>query len=287
MRDVHLPSAIRADLARAFGDAEIVELHAAPRSIGAVAGGIDALVDATLDALGGRTLLVPTFTAQLTDPSQWAHPPAPREAWEAIRRELPDFDPAVTTTRKMGRLADLLWRRPGARRSAHPAESVAAIGPRADWLVRPHPIDDPMGPRSPWARLVEADARVVLIGVGFERCSIVHHGERMADPPYLSACAYLAPVRVEGERGWLEVESGAGCSEGFGAIELPLREASAIVDLRIGEAHVRVASARAIVEAARAMLAADPASLLCDDRACASCTLARAAVLGARTRGRA
>jgi aminoglycoside 3-N-acetyltransferase len=147
-----------------------------------------------------------------------------------------------------------------------------------------------MGPRSPWARLVEADARVVLLGVGFERCSIVHHGERLAEPPYLAACAYSAPIRLprpEGrdERAWIEIESGAGCSEGFGAIEAPLRARGAIVDERVGEAAVRVVAARAVVELARALLAADPCALLCSDAACASCSLARAIVLGARTGG--
>ncbi len=288
MPEIHLPSEIRRDLARAFGDAQTIVLHSAPRALGYVAGGVDAVVDAVLAALGPeRTLLWPTFTAQLTDPSQWAHPPAPRERWSAIRDELPDFDPARTTPRKMGRLAEQLLHRPSVVRSAHPAESVAAIGPRAEWLVRPHPLDDPMGPRSPWARLVELDARVVLIGVGFERCSIVHHGERLADPPYLPVCAYATFVRIDGERRWIEVESGAGCSEGFGAIEGPLRAASAIEDLRIGAAAARVVSARAVVRVAQEMLADDAMSLLCSDEACASCKLAKAAVLGRGAGGQA
>jgi aminoglycoside 3-N-acetyltransferase len=187
----------------------------------------------------------------------------------------------------MGRLADLLWRRPSALRSAHPAESVAAIGPRAPWLVKPHPLEDPMGPRSPWARLVELDARVVLVGVGFERCSILHHAERMAEPPYLEACAYTAPIRVDGARRWVEVESGAGCSEGFRAVEPPLRAAGAIEDVPVGEATAHVASARVILRAAREMLSRDALALLCPEGACASCNLARAVVAGMAARGEA
>jgi aminoglycoside 3-N-acetyltransferase len=287
--DLHLPSAIRRDFARAFGDAQTIVLHSASRALGYVPGGIDSVVDAVLAALGpARTLLWPTFTAQLTDPSQWAKLPAPpRERWDEIREELPDFDPLRTTPRRMGRLNELLLHRPGVVRSAHPAESVAAIGPRAEWLVRPHPLDDPMGPRSPWARLCELDARVVLVGVGFERCSIVHHGERLADPPYLPVCAYSTFVTVDGERRWFEVESGAGCSEGFGAIEGPLRAQSAIDDLRIGAAAARVVSARAVVRVAQEMLARDAMSLLCSGEACASCKLAKAAVLGHGSGGQA
>src|SRR5438067_9547751 len=122
-----LPSEIEADFTRIFRGASIVLLHSAPRAIGHVAGGIDAIVDALFGALGDRTLVVPTFTTDLLDPSCWRRHPAPRERWDAIRDELPIFDPATSTPRRMGRIADLVWRRAGALRTAQPVESIAAI----------------------------------------------------------------------------------------------------------------------------------------------------------------
>ncbi len=275
-----LPSEVRAGFAAAIGEAELVLLQSAPSAIGHVVGGPDAIVQALVEALGpARTVVVPTFTTALTDPSGWTRPGAPRDRWDDIRRELPLYDPRRSTPRKMGRIADLLWRLPEAERSAHPVESVAALGPRAAELVHPHPIDDPMGPRGPWARMVALDARVLLLGVGLERCSLLHHCERMADVPYQALSAYAFPVEIDGERRWLEVEeSGGNCSDGFPGLMPALEAGAACRRVTIGEAPTLVLSARVLFEVATAALAADAAALLCDDAACPLCPPARAAV---------
>ncbi len=269
---LRLPSEIRAQFDAAFGDADIVVMHSAPRAIGWVAGGVEGIGHALLESLHTRTLVVPTFTVQRMDPSTWFNPPAPEELWDAIRDELPLYDPDRSPPRGMGRLAEFVWRAPGAIRSSHPVESVVAVGPRADALVRPHPIDDPMGPRSPWARLYAADALVVLVGVGLERCSILHHAERMADVPYIAVAAYGMPVEIDGQRAWVEAESGNNCSDGFPALE----PAIAFDEHQVGEALVRSVSARVLVDTARAALERDPGALLCHREGCVACDAARA-----------
>jgi len=271
-----LPSEIEADLARVFDGASIVLLHAAPRSMGRVAGGIDAVMDALFGALGDRTLVVPTFTTDRLDPSCWRRHPAPREKWDAIRDEIPFFDPTTSTPHAMGRIADLVWRRPGALRTSHPVESIAAIGPRAASIVERAPIDDPKGPRGPWARMVAADARIVLLGVGLDRCTMIHHAERIVGVDYQTPYAF--PALVEGERAWIEVEaSGGSCSDGFGAL-LPHLEAAGVVSSdRVGDAPVLVASARGLFDVACALLRREPCALLCRASDCPQCAPARAA----------
>lgn len=269
MSQLRLASEIRDDFARAFGDAEIIVLHSAARAIGWVAGGVEGIAQALLEALGERTIVVPTFTVQRMDPSTWHLHPAPAEMWDAIRDELPLYDPDRSPPRAMGRLAECVWRARGALRSSHPVESIAACGPEASAIVRPHPIDDPMGPRSPWQRLYELDARVVLLGVGLERCSIVHHAERMAEVPYLESAAYAMPVEIDGARHWVEAISGNNCSDGFPALDAPCTETT------VGDATTRIYSARTLVDAARALLAGNPAALLCRRDGCAACGAAR------------
>jgi aminoglycoside 3-N-acetyltransferase len=274
---VWLPSELRAHFAAALGDAEVILLQSAPRAIGSVVGGIDAVIDALLAALGpARTLVVPTFTAGLTDPSGWSRPGAPPQRHPAIRAELPLFDPRTSTPREMGRIADLVWRRPEAHRSAHPVESIAAIGPRAEELTRVHPLDDPMGPRGPWARLVALDARILLLGVGLQRCTIVHHAERLEDVIYQPLGAYAFPMEIEGERTWIEVEAAGGsCSEGFGEL-LPVLEAEGAVSVaRVGFARTLVLSSARTVAIARALLRRDPGALLCHATSCPQCVEAR------------
>lgn len=269
-----LPSEIQADFARVTGSASVVLLHAAPRAIGHVAGGIDAIVDALFDALGDRTLVVPTFTTDFLDPSCWRRHPAPRDRWDAIRDELPVFDAATSTPRRMGRIADLVWRRPRAIRTHHPIESIAAVGERAEWVTKPHPIDDPKGPRGPWARMVEADARIVLLGVGLERCTMIHHCERIADVDY--QLPYAFPILIEHARSWIEVEkSGGSCSDGFSALLPHLERAGAVTNDRVGDAPAIVVSSRALVDVGLALLRRDSHALLCPSVECPQCAPAR------------
>ncbi len=268
---LRLPSEIRAQFEAAFGDAEVIVLHSSPRAIGWVAGGVEGIGQALLGALHARTLVVPTFTVQRMDPATWFNPPAPPELWDAVRDELPLYDPDRSPPRGMGRLAEYVWRAERAIRSSHPVESVATIGPRAESIARPHPIDDPMGPRSPWARLYELDARVVLVGVGLERCSILHHAERMAELPYIAVAAYGMPVEIDGVRCWVEAESGNNCSDGFPQLEPSI----AFSEHQIGDALVRTASARVLVDTAREVLGRDPGALLCVRDGCPACDAAR------------
>jgi aminoglycoside 3-N-acetyltransferase len=265
-----LPSEIERDFARIFRADSIVLLHSAPRAIGHVAGGIDAVVDAMVRALGDRTLVVPTFTTDLLDPSCWRRQPAPRETWDAIRAELPTFDPATSTPRRMGRIADLVWRRDGALRTAHPIESIAALGPRAKWIVERAPIDDPKGPRGPWARMVEADARIVMLGVGLERCTMIHHAERIVGVDYQTSYAF--PVVLEGTRAWIEVEaSGGSCSDGFAALLPHLESANAVTIDHVGDAPVLAVSARTLFDVCCGLLRREPRALLCRAPDCPQC----------------
>ena len=62
-------------------------VHASLSSLGWVAGGPVAVIQALLDAVGeGGTLVMPSFTGDLTEPSYWQHPPVP-EHWQQIIRD--------------------------------------------------------------------------------------------------------------------------------------------------------------------------------------------------------
>ena len=97
-------------------------MHSSRSSVGFVAGGPQAIVQAVLDVLGMEgTLVVPTHTSENTDPASWQNPPVPASWWSAIRDESPGFHPSITpASRWMGILADTARTWPGAIRSEHP-----------------------------------------------------------------------------------------------------------------------------------------------------------------------
>jgi aminoglycoside 3-N-acetyltransferase len=77
----------------------------------------------------------------------------------------------------MGVLAEHIRTYPGARRSAHPQSSFAAVGPRANQAMAVHDLDCHLGERSPLGWLYDADAAILLIGVGYSVCTAFHLAE--------------------------------------------------------------------------------------------------------------
>ncbi|MFC7484654.1 aminoglycoside N(3)-acetyltransferase [Luedemannella flava] len=164
---------------------DTVLAHTSLSSLGWVCGGAVAVVQALLDVLGENgTLVVPAQTANNRDPSLWSDPAVDEADWPAIRANLPAFDPAITPSHRMGVIAEQVRTWPGARRSDHPQTSFAAVGARAEELMADHRLTSPLGEHSPLARLEEADARILLLGVGMAVCTSFHLAEyRLPDPP--------------------------------------------------------------------------------------------------------
>jgi aminoglycoside 3-N-acetyltransferase len=90
-------------------------------------------------------------------------------------------------------------------RSANPDSGIAAIGARARWLVEPHGPDDGFGPATPYARLVEADGQVLLLGAPLESISVLHHAEATAAVP-AKRVRYRVPVQRSAGIDWQTCE---------------------------------------------------------------------------------
>ncbi len=159
---------LAADLGRlGVRPGSVLLAHSSLSALGWVCGGAQAVVEALLDALGPEgTLVVPTHTNGNSEPSQWRHPPVPEDWWPVIRAKMPAYDPALTPARGLGVVAELARTWPGARRSAHPQDSFAAVGPAAEQVTAGHALDSGFGERSPLARVHELDGDVLLLGVG-------------------------------------------------------------------------------------------------------------------------
>ncbi|MBM3572771.1 MAG: AAC(3) family N-acetyltransferase [Alphaproteobacteria bacterium] len=176
-------------------------VHASLRALGWVAGGPVAVVQALSDAVGPTgTIVVPAFTADYTDPQDWFQPPVPEHWWPTIREHMPAFDPDRTPSRQMGAIAECVRTWPGAKRSAHPNMSFAALGARADEVVATHPLDFGFGAQSPLARLYALGASVLLLGVGYGKCTCFHLAE--ARWPSTLETTAKAPVIRQGRRVW-------------------------------------------------------------------------------------
>lgn len=201
-------SSLVADLSRlGIGSGDVVIVHSSLRSIGWVAGGAQAVVEALLTAVGPTgTIVMPTQSGQLSDPAQWEDPPVPAAWHDTIRAEMPAFDPHLTPTRSMGAIIDCFRSHSASIRSAHPTVSFAANGHDAQTIIDDHPLAPGLGDGSPLTRLYDLNASVLLIGVGHGNNTSLHLAEHRASWAGKGQRSEGAPVLVDGERRWAQWE---------------------------------------------------------------------------------
>lgn len=217
---------------------DVLYVHASLRSLGWVCGGARTVVTALLDVLGpAGTLVVPTHTADNSDPSRWrlnGAGPVREEWWPAIREALPAFDPLLSPSCGMGALSEAVRTWPGARRSEHPQTSSAAVGPAATAITADHDPTCHLGERSPLARLAEHDARILLLGVGFAACTAFHLAEyRVPDPPTRT---YSCVVQTPAGRRWIDYEDVALDAGDFEELGAALLATGLVTGGRVGAA---------------------------------------------------
>ena len=161
------------DVARAVnqlvdGQPRLLMMHSSLSHCGYIEGGAATVIDVA----GGvcDTLCLPTHT--YCYPMSRSDPP-------------PRFDP-LTTRSVVGEITNFFWQQAGVCRSVHPTHSLAARGPLAAELCRGHELcQTPCGPGTPYERLVEGDAAVLMFGVTMNTYTFFHTAEDAAGCPYL------------------------------------------------------------------------------------------------------
>lgn len=87
------------------------------------------------------------------------------------------------TPSRVGLLTEVFRRLPDVVRSAHPTHPVAAWGARAEEMVADHHLArTPCGRGTPFARLLDCDGKILLLGTGIEAMSFFHTVEEFLEP---------------------------------------------------------------------------------------------------------
>jgi aminoglycoside 3-N-acetyltransferase len=202
-----------------LGEGMTLLVHSSLSSLGWVAGGAQAVILALQAALSeSGTLVMPAHSTANSEPSWWRSRPVPEDWWQTIRDSLPAFDPAATTTRRMGAIAELFRTSPGVVRSMHPQHSFAARGRHAGRVVEDHRLESPLGDSSPLARVYELNGHVLLLGVEHGNNTSLHLSEHRADWPGKRKQLQGAAMMVDGARQWVRFEQVHYDSEDFAQI---------------------------------------------------------------------
>ena len=208
----------------------VLLVHSSLSSLGWVCGGPAALVTALESGLGAEgTLVMPTYSDDLSEPSYWKNPPVPEAWWPIIRQSMPAFDASMTPTRGVGTVPECFRSQAGTRRSLHPSNSFSARGPRAEEIVRGHSLDYPLGDGSPLARIYDLDGWILLLGTDFSCASSLHLAEYRAKYTKKRLMVQGAPVLIDGARVWKEYRDFDWDDSDFRAIGASFAESTGLV----------------------------------------------------------
>ena len=186
----------------------VLLVHSSLSATGWVCGGAVAVIIALQEVLGATgTLVMPTHSTDLTEPSQWENPPVPESWWSVIREKMPAYHPDLTPTRSMGVIAETFRKQKGVLRSAHPHHSFCVYGHQASHITDNHSLEFGLGEGSPLARIYDLGGFVLLLGVGHDSNTSMHLAEYRATFSTKRIVQEGAPISMMGSSQWTTFEN--------------------------------------------------------------------------------
>lgn len=183
------------------GDAVIV--HNSMNKIGWIIGDSVTVIESLMETVtNSGTIVMPAFTTGNTEPSGWNYPSIPKKWWPIVREEMPPFRSDISPIRGLGRIPEVFRKFPRVHRSNHPILSFTAWGKHAKEIVIDHRLDESFGENSPIGKLYELDGKILLIGVGYDNNSSLHHAEVRANISNIPKKDNGAALIVNGKRVW-------------------------------------------------------------------------------------
>lgn len=188
-----------------INDGDILMVHSSISSLGYVIGGVEALYESLISIVGNKgTIVVPSQTVEISDPSSWQYPTVPEEWFEEIRRDLPPFDKKRSFSKSMGQFSIFLGQLPTSCRSNHPMYSFTAIGHYAKEITENQQLDFPFGDHSPLSKMYDLNAKILMIGTDFETNTAIHLAEHSLDREIIIE---KSKIQKNGVSKWVEFKN--------------------------------------------------------------------------------
>ena len=232
-----------------IANGDIVVVHSSLSKIGWIVGEAPAVIDALLESVGtAGTIVMPAHSTGNGEPSNWQCPAVPESWWQTIRDETPPFRCEITPTVFVGRIPETFRKYPRAMRSYHPIVSVAALGQDAAKITESHPLKNPFSETSPWDKLYQLNAKILLLGVDHGTNTSLHYAEYKAKIPNFPQTSRGAAILENGKRVWKTWFEDDFDSEDFAQLGLDFEKANNYKPKLVGQAESRLYSMKEIVD---------------------------------------
>ena len=256
------------DLAAAgLRHSDAVLIHSSASAIGAE---VDVILDALEEYFCDEGLLViPSMTYTLIHPwnpesERCRNCQCPRKYCFAYGKDLSTprvFKYDMPTC--IGGIPNAFLKRPGVFRSLSITSSVSAKGHDAEQFTSGHELcESGCAKGSPWERLIERNAKILMLGVPITRMTFLHGVSEWSRPPEYFSKPFQMPIEVYDRAGHRvetrECRPVSGYSEAFAKLEEPLRQSGALTDFMFGNAPSLLGDARLIWETASEILRQTP-----------------------------
>lgn len=219
-------------------------MHSSMKKIGEVEGGADTVLDALSEYMREGLLVLPTHT------------------WSYIDADNPRFE-VDSSASCIGILPEIFRKRDGVVRSLHPTHSVAALGHDARSFVEgAERWDTPCHRESPWGKLLDREATIILVGVDLRRNTFIHGIEEWVDIPGRLTDVHEQLYTVLSDGTEISVPSRRHCglpwSEHFWKVEDVLVAQGAMSKARFGDADVWICNTVIMTDILTEMLGRNP-----------------------------
>lgn len=151
-------------------------IHASYKSLGAVQGGIETVIEAFKEAVGEEgTLMFPTFT------------------YENVNGQNPVFDIKISPS-CVGMIPEVFRKGKDVVRSLHPTHSLAVWGKDKEYYIENHHQDQNcLDQNSPIMKLKIAGGKILLVGCGLKKNTLLHGLEIACKVPYAFGVDFQDP----------------------------------------------------------------------------------------------
>ena len=223
-------------------------VHASMKAIGYVVGGTRTVVETLLEAVGDTGLIgMPGFSTDAYFPPDVDRSDLSLGEIARIEGAVPGFDNSTSPTSEIGILPETFRTWPGTQRSAHPVVSICLKGLQAKEFLGEHSLSWATGPQSPLGKLCDRQSmKILLIGVGWDRCSALHTSETLA----VHRRTKMRRLKVGGVDGtWVESPDVADdLGRLFPKVGDAFEKTGSVSTGTFGKAHCRICNYRQLVE---------------------------------------